>query len=263
MTDANHTHGDLAHALPAGHRDPRAFARARRHSLTVAVLKRALPLVAVAITGGFAAAAMLSDAFDAPVAVANGDLAQGRIVMKSPELSGFDKDNRPFALKAAHAAQDTGTPSVVALAEIDGRIPTTGKAFADIGAKSGLYDADKEILKLSDGIRVDGMQGLDMRLKEAKFDMRAGTMRSDAPVTVRSKDTAIKADSVRVFESGKRILFKQRVRMVIHNSKADLVGDGPTSTRPWIHTDKLSIEKYGRQAKAKTVVPKAVIEGKR
>lgn len=220
-----------------------AFRRARRHSALVATLKRALPVAALAITGSFAYAAVTSDAFDA-APVTSADLSQGRIVMQAPELNGYDKRNRPFQLEAAEAVQETGKPTVVALADIDARIPTSAKAFADVDAGRGVYDTERETLRLRDDIRVKGMQGMDMKLEEARFDMRAGTMKSDEPVSVRSDKSAIKADSVRVFESGKRILFKQRVRMVIHNSKADLVGSGPTSKRPWIHTNKLAIEKF-------------------
>ena len=228
----------------AGARDADAFRKVRRHSALVAALKRILPLTAVAITGSFAYAAVTSDVFDEGPVTASSELAEGRIVMEAPEMSGFDKRNRRFRVDAASATQKTDKPTLVALAEIDARIPTSAKAFADVDAGSGTYDSVEETLKLSDDIRVQGMQGMDMSLEEARFDMRAGTMKSDAPVSVRQDKSAIKADSVRVFESGKRILFKQRVRMVIHNSKADLVGDGPTSRRPWIHTNKLAIEKF-------------------
>lgn len=238
MTITNHT------VATAGARDADAFRKARRHSALVAVLKRVLPVTAIAITGTFAYAAVTSDVFeDAPVS-GGGDLAQGRIVMQAPELNGFDKRNRPFQVEAAEAVQKTDAPTIVSLNDIDARIPTSAKAFADVDAGAGVYDSAEETLKLSDDIRVQGMQGMDMSLEEARFDMRAGTMKSDAPVSVRQDKSAIKADSVRVFESGKRILFKQRVRMVIHNSKADLVGNGPTSKRPWIHTNKLAIEKF-------------------
>ena len=229
---------------PAGTRDANAFRKVRRHSALVAVLKRVLPLAAVAITGTFAYAAVTSDVFDEPSRAAGSELAEGRIVMEAPEMSGYDRRNRPFQVEAASATQKTDAPTVVSLAEIDARIPTSATAFADVDAGSGTYDSAAETLKLSDDIRVQGMQGMDMTLEEARFDMRAGTMKSDAPVSVRQSKSAIKADSVRVFESGKRILFKQRVRMVIHNSKADLVGNGPTSKRPWIHTNKLAIEKF-------------------
>ena len=255
-TAANEAPRPVGAPRPAGARGADAFVRARRHSLTVAVLKRTLPLVAAVITGGFAYAAVTSDAFDKADLEASGDLANGRIVMQAPELSGFDNRNRPFSLDAATAVQKADRPTVVALADIDARIPTNATSFADVDAGRGLYDSVEETLKLSDDIRVRGMQGMDMKLEEARFNMREGTMKSDEPVSVVRDKSAIKAESVRVFESGKRILFKRRVRMVIHNSKADLVGDGPTPTRPWIHTNKLAIEKFAplnadRKAKLK------------
>ena len=227
------------------------YGRARRHSFAVAILKRALPLSAFAVVGGFAAAAVISGAFeDSPDKVAS-VVTEGSVVMANPRLDGVDRNQRPFALKADAARQESARPALVSLDAIDGKLPTDDGEFASIDAATGLYDTKRETLVLSDGVKVRDLKGLDLDLDKARFDMASGTMVSDAPVEVRSRNAEIDADAMRVLESGKRILFSRRVRMVIHNGaqadgedKSALLGTASRSTAPWVHTSKLSIDKF-------------------
>ena len=234
------------------------YGKARRHSFAVAFLKRALPLSAFAVVGGFATAAVYSGAFEGERKIVASQVVEGEVAMQNPRLDGVDRNARPYAVTASAARQETARPAIVSLDAIDAKLPTDDGEFAKIDATAGLYDTKRETLTLSDGVKVRDLKGLDMNLREAKFDMAAGTMKSDAPVEVRSRHAAIDAESMRVLESGKRILFSRRVRMVIHNDsaaattnaadKAALLGETSTSTAPWVHTNKLSVDKFAAPA---------------
>lgn len=238
----------------------RRFGRARRHSAAVTVLRTTLPVAALALIGGFAAAAVMGGDEPTGDTVARSALGAGEIVMNNPKMSGFDRNNRPFALEATAARQETGAPAIVRLDDIDAKLPTGTDTFAKLDASAGVYDSDAETLVLSKGVAVRDLKGMDMDLREARVDMRDGRMVSEAPVAVRSSNAAIDAQSVEVLQSGKRILFRDRVRMVIHNDakpeekdakkgdKAALLGDSIRSTAPWIPTSKLSVGKFAMPA---------------
>ena len=234
----------------------RAYGRARRHSRAVSVLKRTLPVAALGIVGGFVAIATLSGSTDVEPVVRSATVTKGEIVMANPRLDGLDRNQRPFALKASAARQETDSPAIVALDRIDAKLPTGDEKFARIDATGGVYDTTNETLVLSDGVAVRDLNGLDMDLEDARLDMGSGTVTTDTPVEVRSRNAAIDAQSMKVLESGKRILFRDRVRMVIHNDKraeeatqpigdkSSLLGIQGLSTAPWVHTSKVSIAKF-------------------
>ena len=240
----------------------RAFGKARRHSMTVSVLKLALPVAAFTMIGGFAVVAATSGAFQAEAPRTAQNTAQGEIVMANPRLDGLDRNQRAYALTANAARQQAQTPGVVALDTIDAKLPTDDGEFARIDATAGTYDTEQETLVLSSGVKVRDLKGMDMDLSAARFDMAAGTMTSDQPVEVRSRNAAIDAESMKVLDSGKRILFSRRVRMVIHNDKAEsassdhsgkaaLLGAAADTTAPWVHTNKLSLGRFAGTAEGR------------
>ena len=215
------------------------YRRARRHSFAVAFLKRVLPLGAFAVVGGFAAAAVLSGAFEERTASVS-TVTKGEVVMEKPRLDGMDRNSRPYELQAEAARQETVRPTVVKLDTVGAKLPTDDGTFASIDATAGVYDTQKEVLVLSEGVRVRDMKGLDMDLANARVDMGAGTMVSEEPVAVRSRNAEIDAQSMTVLDNGKRILFNDRVRMVIPN-RADVTEaqvDQPAKGVPPVPADQ-------------------------
>lgn len=196
----------------------REFAAARRHSLMVVALKWALPALSVAIVAGFATRAATSGILAPQELAAAVGLGSGKLVMDAPVMKGFDDANRPYDVTARTATQQVGTPEVVTLDKIDARVPVGTEGFADVAAIGGIYDTHKETLELNDRIQVRGLSGLDMDLTQASIDMKSGTMESRQPVEVRQGTSSINADTMKVKENGKRVVFDGRVRMVINRS---------------------------------------------
>ena len=199
----------------ANKRSTRDFNRARRHSLLVAVLKKILPIGAVAITVSFAASAILSYSPVSDVSIGGAALKDGKLVMNAPKMAGFNKENRPYDVKASKAIQDLDKPGLVELELIDARLPMDATTFADVDANSGTYDTNNEKLNLRDNVLIKGARGMDIQLMDADIDMKSGSLVSSNPVQVTSPDTDITADSVQVEDNGKRIIFKKRVKMTI------------------------------------------------
>ena len=106
-------------------------------------------------------------------------------------------------------------PDIVELVKIDAKLPMDATSFANVDANSGTYDTKGETLKLHDDIVIKGARGMDIYLNDADIDMKSGSMISNNPVKVLSKDANISADSVKVEDNGKRIVFQNRVKMTI------------------------------------------------
>ena len=202
-------------AKNANMRNQRDFERARRHSRLVSVSKLLLPLLAGSMVVVFALSVIISYSPVADVKVESAGLRDGKLVMESPTMAGFDKKNRPYDVKAEQAIQDLTNPDIVELIKIDAKLPMDATSFANVDAKSGTYDTKGETLKLHDDIVIKGARGMDIYLKDADIDMKSGSMISNNPVKVLSKDANISADSVKVEDNGKRIVFQNRVKMTI------------------------------------------------
>ncbi|MCJ8309997.1 MAG: LPS export ABC transporter periplasmic protein LptC [Rhizobiaceae bacterium] len=191
------------------------FDRAHRHSKRVAVLKKALPATAATIIVVFFALAVTAHIPIANISVDEIGLKEGKLVMEKPKMAGFDKKSRPYDVRALQAIQDLAKPGKVLLNTIDAKLPMNANSFADIDAKSGIYDTESEKLFLNEDVNIRGARGMDISLQDANIDIKTGIMESDNPVNVQSKNTNISADSVRVEDGGERILFNNRVKMTI------------------------------------------------
>ena len=212
----------------ANQRSEQDFQIASRHSNRISILKKALPLAAIILVVGFGASAMISFVPNVDVKIGSSSLEDGKLVMKQPKMSGFDKNNRPYDVTATRAIQDLKTPSIIVLEAIDALVPMDAKNMADVTADDGVYNSDTEKLVLRNNVFIKGARGMDIKLEEANINMKTGTMESSKPVTVTSEDTDLTADSVIVEDNGARIVFKNRVRMTIR--KPISRGKAPANT---------------------------------
>lgn len=202
----------------ANRRTEHDFVVAHRHSALVGFLKTFLPATAIATVMSFGALAAMSYTPLSVSPVSDAALRDGKLIMNSPKMAGFDKENRAFDVNALKAIQNLDTPNVVDLDTIDARLPMGPDNYANVDAKRGTYDTSRETLKLQENVVVRGAKGMDLQLEEADIDMKSGTMVSDRPVKVISDTRNISANAVRVDENGKRIIFRNRVKMTIQQN---------------------------------------------
>jgi lipopolysaccharide export system protein LptC len=202
-------------SAPLHQRTDAEFARAKRHQRQVGWLKRALPAAAICVVLAFGALSALSFNPFATLDIAGIGLEDGKLVMREPKLEGVDRNDRPFTVQANSAQQDLDQPDLIELNAIAAELADDAGSQTQVEAKTGLYNAKSEQLVLSNGVNVRGANGLDIQLDNADIDMKTGVMTSENPVSVTSRDGRVTADSVQVKDNGKRIIFKERVRMVI------------------------------------------------
>ncbi|MGI9364831.1 MAG: LPS export ABC transporter periplasmic protein LptC [Rhizobiaceae bacterium] len=191
------------------------FARAYKHSRIVKALKLGLPVAAATLIGVFAIYATSTTVPLENFTVDEISLQEGKLVMDAPKMAGFDKNSRPYDVSAMQAIQDLAEPGKVWLKSIDARLPMDATSFANLDAVSGVFLTESEKLLLDNTVSIAGARGMDLVLENADIDIKSGLMQSDRPVKVTSENTKLQADSVRVEENGKRIIFNERVKMTI------------------------------------------------
>jgi lipopolysaccharide export system protein LptC len=198
---------------PPPDREP-AFAKAKRHSTRVRLLRRAILIVGLG-----AVAAMLAIAFFNPFAAKLSSLSFGalsvegtKIVMDRPKLAGFRGDGQPYLLTAERALQDIKQPTVVELEKVDGDMGVAGGEATHLTADEGKYDSVGERMELSKNVRIKNDR-FTVLLRSAKFDFKSGVYGSDDRVEVHAADGAtIFADRATAANHGQELTFEGHVR---------------------------------------------------
>lgn len=203
--------------------DPRsrAYARARRHSRTVRVLKFAIPAgAAVAIATVLAIAVFDPFGRLGGLSVGPVRLSGTKLTMESPRLTGFRKDSRGYEVTATTATQDVRRPTVVELTDMRARLATDdGGGMAHVEADTGVFDTQNERLDLKQNVKVRTDAGQEVLLRSATVDFKAGVVRSREPVAVKFPGGTIDADSLDVQDHGKVMTFTGRVRTVFEGGE--------------------------------------------
>jgi lipopolysaccharide export system protein LptC len=210
----------------ASHRQA-AFRAARRHTLMVQVLRRAIPITAFAAVVWLVATPFLAPLRGLPsVTLGAVGISNGKVKMETPRLSGYRKDNRPYEVTATAALQDIRNPTKVELETLTARIQMEREGWVTVKSKTGLFDTQQEKLRLVDDVGIRTETGYDIRMRTADIDFKAGTVVSKEPVKVTLDTTTIDADSLDVKDNGALIVFEGRVRAYIPNAPARTIA-GP------------------------------------
>ncbi|MDC1293492.1 LPS export ABC transporter periplasmic protein LptC, partial [Candidatus Puniceispirillum sp.] len=94
-------------------------------------------------------------------------------------------------------------------------------SLVNLQSNSGVFNKQTNIVSMSGAVVVtqpDRHLRLDTEALEA--NLKAGEMHSDVPVHVQDIDRRINADSMKVYDSGARIVFGGAAKMIIKNSNA-------------------------------------------
>lgn len=207
------------------------FASAERHSQRVRLLKLALPLAALFGIGFFSAATFLVSADTAPVAAKPVTMTDGRIVMAKPKLEGFTADKRPYKMVAERAIQNGAKSGEVELQIITADLPFGKDATATLTADNGVLDNAASKLELTDNIILVTSDGMTAKLSTAQIDIANSSVRSDKPVDIDMDGSRLTADSMKIMNGGKIMIFERRVRMNIAKGKLGGASDAVSSNQ--------------------------------
>jgi lipopolysaccharide export system protein LptC len=195
------------------------FASAFRHSNRVRVLKLSLPLIALFAIGFFSAATIFAGDPAPAAAEKPAEMSDGRIIMANPKLEGFTGDKRPYKMVAVRAIQESATSPVVALETISADLPFGSQATAKVTAASGIFDNSKSLLDLNSQIQLTTSDGMTANLNTAKVNISTSEMSTDQPVDIKTGSSHITADSMKITNGGKVVIFENRVRLNIDSKQ--------------------------------------------
>lgn len=195
------------------------FASAFRHSNRVKLLKMSLPLIALFAVGFFAAATIFASDPTPEVTEKPAETSDGRIIMANPKLEGFTSGNRPYKLLATRAIQESASSPVIALETISAELPIGKEATAKVTAADGAFDKVSSTLSLNSAILLTTSDGMTANLNTAKVNIATSEMSTSQPVDIKTNGSHITADSMKITNGGKVVIFENRVRLNIDSKQ--------------------------------------------
>lgn len=131
------------------------------------------------------------------------------------KFTGFDKKNQAYSITANSAEQDEEQPNIIYLDQV--RAEMKLKRSGDVvfvTADRGTYDTEAETVRLDTNVRLKSTSGYTAELTSADIGLKEGRVKSDDPVKVSTARGTIWANALDMWDKGKRVLFKNRVRVL-------------------------------------------------
>lgn len=191
------------------------YQEALKHSGKVKFWKIAFPAMAIIMILGIVGALIFNSLKVPDITVERINLTDGKLVMENPELSGFDKEKRPYKLTASKAIQNAENPSQVELLQIVAKLPMDDKITATITAGNGVYDAEAKTLVLKEAVNLVTSSGMVLNLQEASVDIGNSIMHTNNPINATSPQADITSNTMLVEDGGNKLVFEGQVRMTI------------------------------------------------
>lgn len=192
------------------------LAAAGRHSTFVRFLRRAI-LVGCALAILAVGGVVLFKPFRSlvpDISIGQVDFDGTKVTLETPRISGFQKDQRPYSIKALKGIQDLAAPNIIELLGIDAELGTSDAETLKVMASRAVYDSDADHLLLEGDVHIANTSGYDASMPTASIDFKAGSLISDAPVRVTLDGGVIAAETMAITEHGHKISFVGMVRSV-------------------------------------------------
>jgi len=187
-----------------------------RRRLMVAVAKRALPALALALLASIALWPEIEGAAD------RGRVAFKRVLearpdalrVVAPRFQGIDDQNRPYTVTAALAVQ-AGDDRAVTLDAPRGDITLSDGAWVHVEARQGRYDQSVNRLDLAGEVTLNHEDGTQLITEAARFNLRLGHGEGDRPVAAQGPFGTLTSEGFRLEERGQVVVFTGRARALL------------------------------------------------
>lgn len=186
--------------------------RARRHSWRVRVLRAALPIIGVLITGYYLAQLLHSAGIVSTMpAISVPRITAEDLTMHNPQYTGETETGGTYRVKARTARQDLNQKNEVQLTGIEGDLLEGDGTRTDLQAARGLYNTSSGVLELQDSISVLSTNGLSAKLKTATVHSREGLITSKTPVSVSFPAGTITSHELTIRQKLREVTFVKNV----------------------------------------------------
>jgi lipopolysaccharide export system protein LptC len=209
----------------------RAFRKAERHSGHVAILRKALPVFAVAVLAGYFISTRMSVTVgDVTASISGVQVTDGALRMTNPKFQGTDKKNGAYVIGAEYADQDLKNTKIIRLHAIKADL-TTASGWSRMEAARGVYNSDDDRLVMLDKITVATSSGITGELTYASLDTKDQILRAHQRVHFELPNGTVKANAL-TFSSHDHVLtFRGNVHVHIikpqQGAGAKSTGDKP------------------------------------
>ncbi len=140
------------------------------------------------------------------------------------KFTGFDKKNQAYSIIADSAEQDEERPNIIYLNQVraEMKLRRSGDVIF-VTADRGTYDTEAETVRLENNVKLKSTSGYTADLRIADIGLKEGRVQSDEPVVVSMSRGTIWSNGLEMWDKGKRILFKNRIRVLfqVKDEKAD------------------------------------------
>jgi lipopolysaccharide export system protein LptC len=190
----------------------------RHYSRFVALMKVALPAIAVALIGTVALWPQLRNFGEGGFTLSFADMgrqATGSQRLVNARYYGTDDDDQPFTITADLAEETAPGSARLRLDNPKADITLEDGSWVMLGADEGVYGEDTDVLRLSGAVNLFHDAGYELHTTAATINIVAGTASGDRPVRGQGPFGELTAEGFRLADTGRRIEFTGRARLVL------------------------------------------------
>lgn len=188
------------------------FARARRHTVVVRLLRWILPITAVCVAVFYLATVLQTIGWvDKLPQVAIPDLIPDQLAMDNPRYEGFTDDGGSYVVTAKTAFPNLTDMTRIKLNGIEGDLTDANKVKTNLKAKRGSYNTKTSKLELFDGIDVVSDNGMRVRLSTATVLPKESVVVSKEPVVVELPAGTIRSNEMMMRNKTREVTFLKQV----------------------------------------------------
>jgi lipopolysaccharide export system protein LptC len=195
--------------------------QAVRYSRFVMLMKRLLPILAVALVASVIAYSLIPRAQDRfSVTMQKSDRLSGDLTMTKPRFTGTDAKGNPFTVTAEEAVQDPKNQHRASLRQVQADLQLDKGTWLNASAGQGDFDMDAGTLKLKGGIALFTDSGYELHTASADVYIKSNLLEGGEKVAGQGPLGKLSADSFR-FDRVKRVVnLKGHVHMTMYPKKA-------------------------------------------
>jgi len=196
--------------------------QALRYSRFVVVMKRLLPVAALALVAAVIAYSLVPRAQDRfSVAMQKSGRLSGDLTMTKPRFTGTDDKGNPFTVTAEEAVQDPKSQRRATLRQVQADMQLDKQTWLSASAGAGVVDMDAGTLKLKGGLSLFTDSGYELHTASADVFIKSNRVEGNEKVTGHGPLGKLSADSFR-FDRLKRVVkLSGHVHMVMYPKKAN------------------------------------------
>lgn len=214
MLDTLDSSGKTAYIAPR--RNP--YGEALFHSARVRRLKILLPIAAVVVSLVFIAVSVIRTYLPENIKIEGAKIENGKVVMEKPAIAGRNSDGINYSMMAERALQDIKNPDLITLETIKAAVPMNDGLIARVVATTADFDRSTDNLHMTAPFTLALSSGVNAHFQSAQLDITGGNMSTDDPVAVNKDNTSIVAQSLKITDKGRVIVFEGQVRMNVDSS---------------------------------------------